>query len=446
MPRWLGPLFAFVLLTLGPPACVFIDDFGKFSEAPLDAAPLDAAVEATADATSDVRPDVVPDRNPDADAMVNGDTPARPCPPGTTAVDAFCAGVTGVGTLPEGRFLHGAAPAQAPPTDLLVVSTGFQEGNFLGTPVPEAGSILYLYDVNTQMLQDASSATEGLGVAFRLGGTIEMLGGGPMGRIRSTVVSSDLSETAVAHVADHGTLFGWTEIDGDPVVVGGAAGIGSATRRFRSVSYWQGGSWQLAPPLMDGRETPFVVRTSQGVVVGGGLSGPGDRPRTLSSVELYSDLANPPSPLPNLPEARTAALALPLQDDRFVVVGGCSSQSGEVVREALQYERFGGFRETGLWEGARAAPRYAEVEDDLFLVCGGTVVCDADPANVAPTSRCDLFDASTGSWTRSLSMMVPRVGHSMTNLGNGRIAIVGGLQAGRIVVSSSVEVHELRRP
>jgi hypothetical protein len=70
----------------------------------------------------------------------------------------------------------------------------------------------------------------------------------------------------------------------------------------------------------------------------------------------------------------------------------------------------------------------APLSDGRALVAGGFALLDPFDDTTLNGASAEVFDASTGLWTRVADMHTSRIrGHSATLLPNGRVLLVGGL-------------------
>jgi Galactose oxidase, central domain/Kelch motif len=124
---------------------------------------------------------------------------------------------------------------------------------------------------------------------------------------------------------------------------------------------------------------------------------------------------------------------------KVLVAGGNSapppSSNGPSIRGISGAELYDSPTGTFVRTGSMNSPRYAHTATLLpngkVLVAGGL----GDGANEVPTSTsppvlssAELYDPTTGTFTATGSMLVPRTNHTATLISGGRVLIVGGIQ------------------
>jgi hypothetical protein len=150
-----------------------------------------------------------------------------------------------------------------------------------------------------------------------------------------------------------------------------------------------------APLLADGR-----------VLVAGGLD-TADSSHPLSSAELYDPKTGTFGSTGSMSVARSLHTATLLHDGRVLVVGGYDSDD---------------FTGTGIAVPGASIPAVGSRP--------------SDPRRIA-----ELYDPTTGTFSRTGSMSVDRYGHTATVLNDGRVLIVGG-ESLRSGISASAELYD----
>jgi N-acetylneuraminic acid mutarotase len=114
-----------------------------------------------------------------------------------------------------------------------------------------------------------------------------------------------------------------------------------------------------------------------------------------------------------------------LSDGRVLVVGG--TQTLRSLASAELYDP-----RTGRWTsaGSLPAPSWGHtatlLPNGMVLVVGGS---PADGYHVGSRSSAELYNPKTNRWTAAASMRTPRSFHTATLLADGRVLVVGGVEA-----------------
>jgi hypothetical protein len=131
-----------------------------------------------------------------------------------------------------------------------------------------------------------------------------------------------------------------------------------------------------------------------------------------------------------------------LTDGRVLVVGG--SQTYFALATAELYDP-----RTGTWSSAGSLPTPSWghtatlLPDGRVLVVGGST---SDGYHLGSTSSAELYDPQTNSWSAAASMGTPRSFHTATLLPDGRVLVVGGVEASNEVSGKVLASAELYNP
>lgn len=152
--------------------------------------------------------------------------------------------------------------------------------------------------------------------------------------------------------------------------------------------------------------------------------------RTTAGAEAGAEIFAPSTGLwtpvaPRLSDRREHALVA-LADGRALVLGGFSGE-GELATQRTEAEAYDPV--AGRWAPAgtlRVAHAY--VRDAAVVLPSGKVLVAGGLTAVALeyTSAVEVFDPAAGTWSIAGTLGAPRGFHTVTLLGDGRVAAVGG--------------------
>ncbi|MFN8516965.1 MAG: kelch repeat-containing protein [Chloroflexia bacterium] len=190
--------------------------------------------------------------------------------------------------------------------------------------------------------------------------------------------------------------------------------------------------WEQRASMGTGRvgHTATLLADGQVLVVGGTSAAP--------SAERYDPVDDRwVASMPGV--IRIDHSATLLKDGRVLVAGGRGQEvSGAPTTSTEFYSPA-----TNTWAAGPAmhVARYAHsatlMADGRVFVAGG-----APSGRLADiTNAAEIFDPATGEWTPAAPMRTPRLGHTATLLGNGRILVAGGTM-GTSSNSSLAEVYD----
>jgi WD40 repeat protein len=226
-----------------------------------------------------------------------------------------------------------------------------------------------------------------------------------------------------ARAGQTATLLG----NGDVLVAGG--GSRSAELYNPSSGEWlQTGRMRVAQE----QATATLLRDGNVLVVGGCCTRQGNG---LTNAELYDPSTGSWSMTGSLHQGRLGSTATLLPDGDVLVAGGaCTHACGQQtftdsIDTAELYDP-----STGTWGSTRSMHVKREsasatlLPDGKVLVAGGLYGCD--DGFCTDNASAELYDPSTGKWTRTATMLQAREQHTATLLGNGDVLVAGGLQYG----------------
>jgi hypothetical protein len=241
---------------------------------------------------------------------------------------------------------------------------------------------------------------------------------------------------------------------GDVLVVGGSNGTGplASAERYRP----DRATWQPARAMPSSRAHPAALVLDGGLVL---VAGPDASAELYDPVrDAWSSAAPPTAPHPNptllhLPAGRVLLLGsdanppevfdqranawtalapgpalgqpfVPLPDGR--VLAGLGDQEALVTYQMHLLDLTSGASSpTGTMALNRRASPGVLLPDGRVLIVGGTVVAGNPPRGIALASN-ELYDPAANRWAPAASMTLPRVGHALTSLPDGRVLAIGG--------------------
>ncbi|MFC0542520.1 DUF6603 domain-containing protein [Kutzneria chonburiensis] len=197
-------------------------------------------------------------------------------------------------------------------------------------------------------------------------------------------------------------------------------------------------SWTATGSLTTARRGHTTTKLANGhVLVAGGL-GADDQP--LNSVEVYDPIAGTWTTSTALHEARAGHTATAFADGTIIVAGGVGANGTLASSERLNGNEW----QLASMADARAGHQAVLLANGNVLVIGGSRWTGAGDTALA---YCERYDASTGHWTPTGSLLVPRKGHQAIRLTDDRILVTGGdavgLDANGVFNPDSVATAEI---
>jgi N-acetylneuraminic acid mutarotase len=168
-------------------------------------------------------------------------------------------------------------------------------------------------------------------------------------------------------------------------------------------------------------------------LVASATSGPSATPLFLSSASSTASASPTPdehtapawAATGGMIEARAGQTATLLPDGTVLVAGGSSiiSSIGSLLASAELYDpSSGSWTATRSMIEARAGHTATLLPDGRVLVAGGGIISSIGSL----LASAELYDPSSGSWTRADGMIEARDGHTATLLPNGQVIVAGG--------------------
>ena len=146
--------------------------------------------------------------------------------------------------------------------------------------------------------------------------------------------------------------------------------------------------------------------------------------------------STPPSPLfrPTGSMTTQQAVSAALADDRILFIGEYERPAGSVRKAEIYDPATGKFTATGSPTIARSDETATTLWDGRVLVVGGL-----DAVTGKQLDSAELYDPKTGKFTKTGSLNTARQFHTATMLTDGRVLIVGGWNTNSIVAANTIE-------
>lgn len=195
-------------------------------------------------------------------------------------------------------------------------------------------------------------------------------------------------------------------------------------------------AWSLLAPMHQGRIEHTATQLRDGrVLVTGGEYIEGTWWHVLDSVEIYDPTSQTWTTAAPLNDSRSGHTATLLANGKVMVVGG-QTMDGSTKEPLASVEVF--TPHSGRWvhiaplNEARVGHSVTELTDGRVLVVGGV--------GKNGLARPEIFDPRTGRWTPAAPLATARRGHTAVRMEDGRVLVAGGL--GDDGVLASVELYD----
>jgi hypothetical protein len=220
--------------------------------------------------------------------------------------------------------------------------------------------------------------------------------------------------------------------NGKVLTAGGADGASAALTRTALFDP-AAGTWAAAAPLSAARRLHTATPLEDGrVLVAGGTSGSSPLSPGLSTAEVYDPADGTWESVASMGEPRWGHSAVLLADHTVLVSGGTTTRSGDSVRALRTAEVYD--PEADEWRAAdpmtdaRTGHATVRLAGGKVLACGGSApISGRDEAALA---FCELYDAGTGHWAPTGSLLVPRSQHQALLASGTTVLVVGGSTPG----------------
>ncbi|MBI4912538.1 MAG: hypothetical protein HY823_07355 [Acidobacteria bacterium] len=140
-----------------------------------------------------------------------------------------------------------------------------------------------------------------------------------------------------------------------------------------------------------------------------------------AKVERLAYGSNIPSVVTELPERRWAHSAIAINENQILVSGGCGNSG--VTAGALVLKSSGESTPVGSLTIPRMSFESVQLDDGKVLIAGGL---PAQGSDVHALASVEIYDPMTKGFSPVGMMSVPRTGHTVTRLQDGKVLIVGG--------------------
>jgi len=133
---------------------------------------------------------------------------------------------------------------------------------------------------------------------------------------------------------------------------------------------------------------------------------------------------------PTMTSSRALHLAVPLSDDRVLIIGGANSV-GTVLNSCEIYDHnTNSFVATGSMATPRILHAACRLADGRVMVAGGTstLTPDVTAAITNVQSSVEIYNPGTGTWSAGPALGGARLAPALTRLSNNQVMVSGGVQ------------------
>jgi hypothetical protein len=168
------------------------------------------------------------------------------------------------------------------------------------------------------------------------------------------------------------------------------------------------------------------------VLVFGGGAGTLTAATGLATSELFDFRRMRMTPGPTMSFARALHLAVPLTDNRVLVIGGADATGAVLASCELYDPATNTFSPTGSMATPRILHAACRLADGRVMVAGGTSTLQPDVlAAIGGTlSSVEIYNPATGTWSGGAALGGRRLAPALTRLPNGQIMVSGGIEVG----------------
>jgi Kelch motif/Galactose oxidase, central domain len=211
--------------------------------------------------------------------------------------------------------------------------------------------------------------------------------------------------------------------NGKVLIAGGFAGSGGEYNPYRTAELYDpsSGTFQSVASMTIGRSghTATLLKNGKVLIVGGWTG----RYDLRGSAELFDPATGKFHATGNLVVERAGNTATLLADGRVLITGGEDRQENAIASAEIYDPAAGKFSLTGSMADPRGSHTATALKDGRVLVVGGG--SGHYPSQTIYLSA-ELFDPTTGKFTRAGQTTVGRHKHAAILLRSGKVLIVGG--------------------
>src|SRR6202022_1366648 len=149
------------------------------------------------------------------------------------------------------------------------------------------------------------------------------------------------------------------------------------------------------------------------------------------------------SPAPAMPVGRGFHTATLLPNGKVLVVGGNQTFRALAASAELYDPRTRIWSSAGMLSTPRSLHTATLLKNGKVLIVGGSQV---DSFSLGSLASAELYDPQANSWALAASMHTPRSYHTATLLADGRLLVVGGIEASNDVTGKVLASAELYDP
>jgi len=191
----------------------------------------------------------------------------------------------------------------------------------------------------------------------------------------------------------------------------------------------------LAPSTMTAARAfgaSFFDRNNNGgagdVIVCGGGAGTITGGTGLASSEIWDFRHMTCTPGPTMGTARTLHVAVTLNDNRVLIIGG-NDATGAILSTCEIYDPVSNtFSPAASMATPRMLHAACKLADGRVMVAGGASALDLTTLTVTALNTAEIYNPATNTWTGTANIGGNRIGPALTLLSNNQVMVSGGVQ------------------